>query len=234
MTHDPVPIRDAATLVLVRGGDAPRVLMGLRGEAASFMPSKFVFPGGALDPEDATLAVGDAPNGPCAARLAAEAPGAPPPAAFARAAIRETFEETGLRLARPGAAPPPPATDPSWVGFLADGATPAVSALRFVFRAVTPPTLPKRFDARFFAASAAAVLGDPDDFARAGGELSHLTWAPLSEARGFELPFITAVVLAELQAILDAGWDPASGAPPPDRPVPFFDHTAERSRFRTL
>ena len=60
----------AATLILVRDGqDGPRVLMGQRGSAASFMPSKFVFPGGALDADDIELARGFSVAADCDRRL---------------------------------------------------------------------------------------------------------------------------------------------------------------------
>ena len=43
-------LRDAASVILVRRDrDDARVLMGQRGKGAAFMPSKFVFPGGAVD-----------------------------------------------------------------------------------------------------------------------------------------------------------------------------------------
>ena len=55
---DPV-LRHAATLILHRhGADGPEVLMGQRGRKAAFMPSKFVFPGGALDPGDVLMVTG--------------------------------------------------------------------------------------------------------------------------------------------------------------------------------
>lgn len=90
------PIRAAATLVLVRrDGAGARVLMGQRGAAAAFMPSKYVFPGGAVDAgDDHPLPLPLAPD--CARRLGEDAP------ALVGAALRELAEETGLRL-RPGA-----------------------------------------------------------------------------------------------------------------------------------
>ena len=152
--------RDAATVVIARrDGDHPRVLMGQRGKGASFMPDKFVFPGGALDPEDHTAPEGASLRAECLARLEKKSPPGLGPA-LARAAVRETFEETGLILG----APDPRAadlagtmTDPSWRDFLASGHMPACDGLTFIFRAITPPYRPKRFDARFFLADATTL-----------------------------------------------------------------------------
>lgn len=222
MTDPDVPIRDAATIVLMRrdGGAEPRVLMGQRGAKAAFMPSKFVFPGGRLDDADWTVPLAAGLPAACLSKLDMHAaPGIGP--ALAAAAIRELWEETGLRLSVPGKAPALPA---GWEGFADGGHAPSAAALRYFFRAVTPPGRPRRFDARFFVADAAALSGDPDDFSAAGDELSHLSWLPLSQARALDLPFITGVVLAEL----------AAGPRDPARPVPFFDHSGAVSRFHAL
>ena len=114
----------------------------------------------------------------------------------------------------------------SWRGFHAAGLAPNGAALRLVFRAVTPPGRPRRFDARFFLAEAAALAGAHDDFAGAGDELTHLQWLDLPAARALPLPFITEVVLGELEALLA---DPDSA-----RPVPFFCQTPDGPRFRML
>ncbi|MEO0680967.1 MAG: NUDIX hydrolase [Pseudomonadota bacterium] len=233
----PAP-RDAATVVLVRRDAGPaRVLMGQRGRGASFMPSKFVFPGGALDPADSDVAggpgAGPALRPECLARLEKSALSGLGPA-LAMAAVRETFEETGLILGRPDAAAAGLAAEApeGWAEFYASGHLPCADRLTFVFRAITPPYRPKRFDARFFMAEAEALSGDPDDLARASGELSHLTWLTLAEARKLDLPLITEVVLAEVEEILELA---APGeAPPADRPAPFFHHHDDRSFFDAL
>ncbi|NAZ18057.1 DNA mismatch repair protein MutT, partial [Glutamicibacter soli] len=67
------PIRDAATVILLRrGADGPTVLMGMRGAAAVFMPSKYVFPGGAVDREDAAVGLAAGLAEPSLSRIAQE------------------------------------------------------------------------------------------------------------------------------------------------------------------
>jgi 8-oxo-dGTP pyrophosphatase MutT (NUDIX family) len=220
------PIRDAATVILARalprGGHA--VLMGQRGAGAAFMPSKFVFPGGAVDAADAGVPLAGALSPVCAARLTLHTgPGAPAPATLAATAVRELWEETGLALARPAAFPTPP--EP-WAPLAARGLAPDASALRFVFRAITPPGRTRRFDARFFLADAAALADDPDDLGKAADELSHLRWVPLAEARALDLPFITEIVLAEIAHVLAERSDDAG--------VPFFDNSTAEPTFRRL
>lgn len=217
-------VRDAATVLLVRRGPAgPSILMGQRGAGAAFMPSKYVFPGGALDADDAGVALASALRPGCLARLDQSAPAGLGPA-LAAAAIRELWEETGLALGVSGAWPG--FVPPGWQGFADTGLRPAAAPLTFVFRAITPPGRPRRFDARFFLADAAALPGDPDDFSRAADELSHLHWVPLGEARRLNLPFITEVVLGEVGALLARGGEPES--------VPFFDNSGPEPLFRRL
>ncbi|EPX85435.1 NUDIX hydrolase [Salipiger mucosus] len=223
MTIDKTAIRDAATVIVLRDRHtSPRVLMGQRGATAAFMPSKFVFPGGAVDAQDGAVPLA-APLTPlCAARLAEDArPGLAHPLAVA--AIRELWEETGLILGRPGdwAAPP---TD--WRSFAATGHVPDAGALQFVFRAITPPGRTRRFDARFFLVDADALATDPDDFSAASDELSALQWIALDRVREFDLPFITGVVMAEIAAPAQSGAPPAS--------VPFFRNDDEESLFLRL
>jgi 8-oxo-dGTP pyrophosphatase MutT (NUDIX family) len=153
------------------------------------------------------------------ARLARRADPALGPV-LAMTAIRELWEEAGLALGLPEGEPP--AAPPSeWASFFAAGYRPNAEALRFVFRAVTPPGRPRRFDARFFVADAGALACDPDDFGRAADELSHLSWLTIADARGLDLPFITEVVLAEIEARLRA--------PDTARAVPFFYHQDGKS-----
>ncbi|MBE0412480.1 NUDIX domain-containing protein [Yoonia sp.] len=214
MSIDKTQLRDAATLILLRDAqNDPAVLMGQRGACAAFMPGKFVFPGGAVDQNDTSVPLTPL-NDLCQARLTEES--RLPPHALAAAAIRELWEETGQMLGQPGDWPGAPQ---GWRGFARTGYRPNGAALTFFFRAVTPVGRPRRFDARFFLADAADLVTDPDDFTRAEDELAHLQWVPLANARDFDLPFITQVVLAELAQHINR-----SGPPPS---VPFFRNDDE-------
>lgn len=205
---DKQAIRDAATVILWRNGArGTEVLMGQRGAKAAFMPNKFVFPGGAVDPGDATIPLDGTPDADSLRRLELQAPAGFAAAALA-GAIREVWEETGLILGRAGGwaqtAPP------DWQSFAETGHRPSAAGFSYVFRAVTPPGRPRRFDARFFLVSASAVMGDPEDFTHAQDELSHLQWIPLAEVRGFELAFITQLVLAEVAPLIARDGPPES------------------------
>ncbi len=219
--------RDAATLILMRrdGDGAPRVLMGRRGGKARFMPSKIVFPGGAVDPDDAAYAPRQTLSADCAQRLSKDS--AARPETLALAALRETFEETGLAIGVSdlGAAERSASAPEGWKAFLARGLEPRLETLTFMFRAVTPPAAPLRFDARFFLTDISAVAGDPDDFSGASGELADLDWMRVSDAQALEPPFITGIVLAEIAALAERGR--SDGAP-------FFRHEGGQSRFEIL
>lgn len=223
------PIRDAATMILLRRTPAgTSVLMGMRGEKAVFMPSKYVFPGGAVDAADADAPLARALAEPHRRRLQSEprTGATPDPDAIAAAALRELAEETGLLIGTPGGPPSP------WPGYAETGLGPDAGALIYVFRAITPPGRPRRFDAHFFIADAATIHGDADDFGRACDELSHLHWVPMSEARALNLPFITEVVLAEIAELTGAVAHDAP-LPLPDT-VPFFDNRGPSPRFAQI
>jgi len=220
-----VPVRDAATVVVLRrDGPEARLLMGQRGKAAAFMPSKFVFPGGAVDPDDAGVPAASPLSDSLRRMLAHESDPALADA-LAMAAIRELWEETGLALAHPGDAAPE-GLPADWRDFFAAGYAPAPDRLELIFRAITPPGRPRRFDARFFLVEADALHGDLDDFSRASDELSHLRWVDLAAARALDLPFITEVVLGEVAARLA---DPGRR-----HPAPFFHHDERRSFIDAL
>ena len=192
--------------------------MGRRAAGHVFMASKWVFPGGRIDPSDFRIeAAGDLPKA-SQALLAREMP-ARRARALALTAIRETFEETGLRLARP--APPASVAGP-WRAFRAIGAMPDLSALTYIARAVTPPGRTRRFDARFFMADAAALLDVPA--ARPTEELDAVAWIPLNEAKTLDLPAITRFVLGEAAARLDQ----------PNRPLPYVRQLHGRHRVEYL
>jgi 8-oxo-dGTP pyrophosphatase MutT (NUDIX family) len=209
--------KDAATLIIVdRSGAVPKVLLGKRHHAHKFMPGKFVFPGGRLEPTDRLMPVA-APLNPFAETYLMRSmrrPSAARARGLALAAVRETFEETGLVLGarRNDAAPVPPGP---WEEFAKTGYLPDLSSLHFIARAITPSRRPRRFDTRFFAVDASTIAHTVDHVVHSEAELVELVWLPISEARSLDMPTITGVVLQELEARIAAGFGH-------DLPVPFY------------
>jgi 8-oxo-dGTP pyrophosphatase MutT (NUDIX family) len=193
--------RDSATLILIDRAEAvPKVLLGRRHQRHRFLPGKFVFPGGRIEPADRLMAASAALHERHVAKLMRKLkrPSLAKAVAFALAAVRETYEETGLMLGAPAAgtvtAPPGP-----WAAFAKAGIVPDLSAIHFVARAITPPKRLLRFDSRFFAADVSAIARHEDGFVGPEKELVELVWLPITEARQLDMPGITAVVLEELQ-----------------------------------
>lgn len=98
-TETPAEPRNAATVVLMRGGAAaPEVYLLQRQTSMEFAAGMCVFPGGGVDPRDFDHAVAWAGPSPAtwAERLGVDEEQA---RALVCAAVRETFEESGVLLA---------------------------------------------------------------------------------------------------------------------------------------
>jgi 8-oxo-dGTP pyrophosphatase MutT (NUDIX family) len=151
------------------------VLMGRRAARHRFVPHHYVFPGGRLDPADGSsatktklrLEVQRALCSHCTPGMAH---------ALAVAAVRETYEETGLALGAPAA----------W----------ELHHLRYWLRAITPSSSPIRFHARFFAAEEKHFSGK----LRGNGELLDLDWRALEECLKLPIVDVTEFILRRLAA----------------------------------
>src|SRR5262249_52822882 len=96
--------RDSATLILVdRSGGVPKVLLGRRPQRPVFLRENFVFPGGRIEPADRLIAAAAALHEHHAAKLMRRVrrPSLAKAAVLALAAVRETYEETGIMLGVP-------------------------------------------------------------------------------------------------------------------------------------
>jgi len=205
--------KDAATLIIVRGGGKePRVLMGKRAASHKFMPNKFVFPGGKVDPADSRIVPPYDLHPQVMKRLrrgCSEARAR----ALALAAIRETFEETGLVVGEPDT-PTLRTRSRDWADFLQHDVNPRLDVLHLVARAITPPSRNRRFDARFFMVDAEHIQGEVHERPQGSGELLDLHWVGVSKAQEMDqLPHITRAVLQELERRLREGAGPEVPGP---------------------
>ena len=210
--------KDSASLIIVdHSGKAPKVLMGKRHASHKFMPGKFVFPGGRVDPSDRKVNIAG-PLDPIVEDKLLRFVKSPSPMkarALALAAIRETLEETGLLIGEKDMGAPPEISGTPWAEFTARDIWPALDRLHFVARAITPPSLPKRFDTRFFLVDAEAIAAEMPNIVGPDSELVELQWVPLNETGDLDMARITGFILEEAKLRLEAHLSPFM-------PVPFF------------
>jgi 8-oxo-dGTP pyrophosphatase MutT (NUDIX family) len=222
--------RDAATLIIIEGsgGDA-RVLMGKRHSGHKFMPGKYVFPGGRVEREDWRMSAAGALDPHVEEKLNARVPRRSPgfARAIALAAIRETFEETGLALGVSEYGVPDNAPPGVWSRFAATGVYPALDDVDFLARAITPPGRPRRFDARFLIIDARFIAKRVEGVIHPDAELVDMVWTPLDKARELDLPIITRLALDDLAAALNGGLDKR-------RPRPFYRELRGKSLREAL
>lgn len=177
--------RDAAGLVLIRAARAghPEILIGRRPAKMGFLPGIHVVPGGRVDPAD-HLAAGD-PHPRIAAQL-----GGRQPSAFLTAALRETYEETGLLVGRPGNLTHTDSA-PLWQAYRAAGLAPDFAGFDYLCRAITPVGSRRRFNTRFFLGDGALAAGE----LAGNGELEELAWYPAARLSELQLVDVTEYVL---------------------------------------
>jgi 8-oxo-dGTP pyrophosphatase MutT (NUDIX family) len=202
--------RPASTVLLLRDGPSGlEVLMVTRNVASDFAGGALVFPGGRVDVTDGDVAT----LGRCRAVPAADATAM----AFRVAAVRETFEEAHVLLARSKGSDRPLSAqevdeletdlrmalgrEPSFVDLIGTGDIELATDLLVPFAHwVTPVGPPKRFDTHFFLAPA------PEDqiAAHDGHEAVETTWISAeraiaeSTAKRITLVFATLMNLTKL------------------------------------
>jgi 8-oxo-dGTP pyrophosphatase MutT (NUDIX family) len=198
---DPTLPRDAATLVLVRReDDSLQVLMGRRPSSSEFVPDAYVFPGGKVEPQDSRVHSEFGLESQVEKLLMARCGDSARSArALAYAAVRETYEETGLLVARPGSFTAPPSD--SWRDFQTKGLAPDLTPLRFIGRAITPSLSPIRFHARFLVADASCARGE----LRESSELEDTRWFTFAEAKQLSMLDVTRLLLDHAEEWSDRG-----------------------------
>jgi 8-oxo-dGTP pyrophosphatase MutT (NUDIX family) len=158
---EPIPVRPAATVLLVRDGmTGLEVFMVVRHHKIDFASGALVFPGGSVDSGDYAIAADPTLCGPATGLDERNR-------ASRVAAVRETFEECGVLLARPRGSRPrgskerlPPRIGAKSQGrpfgefIVAENLELALDALTPFAHWITPPILPKRFDTHFYIVAA--------------------------------------------------------------------------------
>lgn len=261
-TPPPAPALAAASLLLLRDGDAGLKVFHVRRAATmAFSAHATAFPGGRVDPADDAALAPAVTTAPGAADLDAwarrlgladrpvETQAQDEPAAvaarFLAAVVRETFEETGVLLARtvdggPAGAETAAALAPrraaverheqEFVTLLAEhGLVPDAAGLRAWQRWITPVGVPRRYDTAFFLV-AVPEGQEPDRLTTEATEHGWAAPAALIEAfRAGEVNLMTPT-WAQLRALRDLGSvAEALEAGAADTPIPVVQLMPDRS-----
>tara|TARA_B100000686_G_C16736753_1_gene944102 strand:- start:1063 stop:1758 length:696 start_codon:yes stop_codon:yes gene_type:complete len=185
--------RDAGSLILYKITDNQiYILMGRRPPSQKFMPDIFVFPGGAVEREDGYMEFTEDLNIQtkkiltkyCSIHRAR---------AIALAAIRETYEETGIMIGEKEQKFSKKFKN-SWKVFEENKIKPRLDTLKFIARAITPKGQTKRFHARFFLSDSKFKNG----FIKYNNELLDIDWYPLNSIFStLPLAQVTELILKE-------------------------------------
>ncbi len=232
-------IRDAATVVLVR--DNFEIFFLKRAAGHAFMANRWVFPGGRLDDRDRDRALRDHVDDPALLEGTL--------GALRVTALRETFEETGLLLAKhPTTGLPFTGDAPELRAAVDDGHLGlarvcqdlalrlTLSELHFFAHWITPDFEPRRYDTRFFLARVPTTTSDTAE--SASDETTAGAWLTPQEALqryhhgGLLLAPPTIATLEDL-ARFDAVTDAVQAARDA-RPDPLLPHLLGDARDPTL
>ncbi|WP_371781443.1 NUDIX hydrolase [Streptosporangium subroseum] len=191
---EPVPARDAATVVILREGPRSAEVYLLRRKASmAFAAGAYVFPGGSVDPRDTDQAVAWAGPSPAAWGEVFHADGATA-RGLVCAAVRETFEESGVLLAGPSEdSVVADTTGDEWEADRLALIDRSLSFADFLDRRglvlrsdllrpwahwITPEVEQRRFDTRFFVAALPPGQRTRD----VGGEADQVAWVRPADA----------------------------------------------------
>jgi len=208
-------------MILLRSqGGSREVLMGRRSKKSRFMPDVYVFPGGGLERDDGNvnsiseLDSSIIPYMSVAGRLNHAR-------RLAIAAIRETFEETGLMVGESGDVGN--LDHPVWSLFREQKCVPSLSGLEYIGRAITPAYLPMRFHARFFLHETTRDLGQIGG----DGELVDLQWLETHDALALPLADVTEFMLRHVIDLMQ------SNSRTIRYPLFTYQHNAARIKYPT-
>src|SRR5262249_51348882 len=154
-----------------------------------FMPGVYVFPGGAIDPEDRSRWEVETGTEKFVPRLQR----------CARAALRETWEEVGVLVGRDAKSVIRKRADMTAIegAYAERGVVAAMEVLTYVGRAITPTPVFRRFNTRFFLADGSNVHGEPES----SDELEDVGWHPIGRRPLTPFRDVTQFMLSQAIAI---------------------------------